>query len=105
MKLSLVKVGQVAGALTAIAILLAGIDSRYMTAQEAVALEADHDQVIQVVASDREKGDIDNQIEVIQLELKYLRNKENRDADDEAREEMLRAKLAVLLTRQAELRQ
>lgn len=96
MKLTLINLGQIAAAITAIFVLGSGIDSRYATA-EAV------DTYVYTVASDRERGDITNQIELIQLELKYLKAKSNRDSDDEAREDMLRAKLAVLLSRLQEL--
>ena len=87
------RAGYVATAIVAIFTLGATIDGRYQTAEA-----ADAQSVL------RESGDIDTQVKLIIHEIAYLKNKKERDGDDEAREIMLRASLAVLLTRQVELR-
>lgn len=86
------KAGWVCGALVSMISLGALVDGRYQTAEAASTQEVR-----------REEGDINNRIEIIQLELKYLKAKASRDTDDEAREEMLRAQLAVLLSRITEI--
>lgn len=103
MKLNLLKVGQWAGAITAIAILLAGIDGRYQTTGSAEAAELKTQQQYTELASDREEGDVDNQVEIIMVELKYLHAKEVKSSDDLLRIEMLSKKLGILMARQAEL--
>lgn len=91
-KINIIKLGAIAGALTAIIGLGAVVDSRYQTAQAAGS-----------ESEQRELGDINTKIEVLMLELNYLGSKKDRDSDDENREIMLRAQLAVLLSRQLEL--
>ena len=93
MKVDIVKAGKVATAIVAIIGLFVVVDSRYQTA-EAAGQEAEA----------RELGDVDTQIDVSLLEVKYIKNKVVRNSDDEARLQYLQTKIAVLLTRQTQLR-
>jgi len=93
MKVDIVKAGKVATAIVAIIGLFVVVDGRYQTA-EAAGQEAEA----------RELGDVDTQIDVSLLEVKYIKNKDVRNSDDEARLQYLQTKIAVLLTRQTQLR-
>jgi len=98
MKINIVKVGSFCAALTAMGVLGFSIDGRYQTA-EAATSQATRMEI------KRETGDLDNQVRLINHELTYLKGKQNRDSDDDAREVFLRIQLSVLLTRLVELQQ
>lgn len=97
------RAGIVAAALTAIATLSFGVDGRYQKAEAADEQVLEMQQQVAGLASDREEGDVDNQIEIILVELKYLNAKTEKNSDDELRIDMLKRKLTILLTRQTEL--
>ncbi len=97
------RAGYVAAALTALATVGFSVDGRYQKAEAADVQVLAQIELVSREAESRETGDVDNQIEIIQLELKYLANKSDRTLDDAAREGMLRAKFTVLLARQLEL--
>ena len=66
------RAGYVAAALTALATVGFSVDGRYQKAEAADVQVLAQIELVSREAESRETGDVDNQIEIIQLELKYV---------------------------------
>lgn len=97
-----VVIGVVTG-LAAIAGGVIAIDDRYMPAAQAADLIQMQAEMSKRVSVARERGDLENQLELVRLELKYLAKTGGQDAETQYRIQYLMDRETVISKRLLEL--